>query len=149
MVGLMVSQVMRYDTPAWSGPISVSTRDTVGTAARLMEVADIQQVPVLDEEGHLVGMVTRRDIRAALPRSDADIHREVIDDVVPAVLGRHADGVKVDVHNRTVTLYGGVDERSACERLARSVERVAGVESVVNVLSYRHDGIAPGRYPLP
>ena len=149
MVGLMVSQVMRSDTPTQSGPISVSTRDTAGTAARLMEMADIQQVPVLDEEGHLVGVVTRRDLRAALPRSDAEIHREVLDDVLPAVLGRQAVGVKVDVRNRTVTLFGGVEERASCERLARTVERVPGVESVVNVLSYRHDGIAPGRYPLP
>jgi CBS domain-containing protein len=149
MVGVMGSHVMRYDTPAPSGPLCVSTHDTVGTAARLMEVADMHQLSVLDEEGHLVGVVTRRDLRAALPRSDADIFVDVTDDVLPAVLGRRAGGVKVDVRNRTVTLYGGVDERSTCERLAHAVERVEGVESVVNVLSYRHDGIAPGRQPLP
>lgn len=77
------------------------------------------------------------------PHADVDLYREVTDEVLPAILGGRADGVRVDVHHGVVVLFGAVEERGTGERVARAVAHVDGVASVVNAVAYRRDTIPP------
>jgi acetoin utilization protein AcuB len=50
-------------------PVTISTYSTVREAARLLQTLDIRHLPVVDEEGSLVGMLSDRDLRSlALPQ---------------------------------------------------------------------------------
>jgi CBS domain-containing protein len=54
--------------------ISIGVAEPVGTAARLMREHEIGSLPVVDDDGRLVGMLTDRDIatRVAAERRDAE-----------------------------------------------------------------------------
>ena len=48
-------------------PITVRTTSTIREAARLLQTLDIRHLPVVDEEGALVGMLSDRDLRGLSP----------------------------------------------------------------------------------
>ncbi len=45
-------------------PTTIPMTATVGDAARLLQTLDVRHLPVVDEEGMLVGMLSDRDLRA-------------------------------------------------------------------------------------
>jgi CBS domain-containing protein len=47
-------------------PITVNTESPLEEAARIMERRRIRHLPVTDEEGRLVGIISMRDVEAAL-----------------------------------------------------------------------------------
>ena len=51
-------------------PISVRTTDTVKEAILLLERLDIRHLPVISENGALVGMLSDRDLRGTLGATD-------------------------------------------------------------------------------
>lgn len=58
-----------------SAPItSISTTDTVQTAAELMRDHSIKKLPVMDEEEELVGMLAASDLTYYLPTFEKKIH---------------------------------------------------------------------------
>ena len=58
-----------------STPItSITTTDTVQTAAELMRDHSIKKLPVMDEEEELVGMLTASDLTYYLPTFGKKIH---------------------------------------------------------------------------
>jgi CBS domain-containing protein len=60
--------------------ISVHHADTVERAARLMRECDCGAIPVVDNDGRLIGMVTDRDITVRLVARGVDIRRALVDD---------------------------------------------------------------------
>jgi len=55
-----------------ASPVTVTPDSTVGDASRLLKEYDIRHLPVVDNKGVLVGMVTDRDIRSAFPSAIVD-----------------------------------------------------------------------------
>ena len=43
-------------------PATISVRGTVGEAARLLQALDVRHLPVVDDDGALVGMLSDRDL---------------------------------------------------------------------------------------
>jgi CBS domain-containing protein len=119
--------------------IVIDVSETVGTAARLMDARAVKRLPVVDGQGQLVGIVSRGDILRLFLRNDADIEREVRDDVLLHDLWIDPDEISVEVTNGVVTLAGAVDRHSTIGIVVKLVQRVAGVVDVVNHLSYRMD----------
>jgi len=111
---------------------------TIPAAARLMNTHHIKRLPVVDEKGALVGIVSRRDILSVFLRPDADIAHDahqVLREVPTADL--HA--VTVKVRNGVVTLTGTADPGSGHQRdlvrfLLRLIWDIDGVVDVVNKL---------------
>ncbi|MBD5228345.1 MAG: IMP dehydrogenase [Bacteroides sp.] len=78
----MVRKVKRAESGMIYDPITISRTETVGDALRLMEENHIGGIPVVDEENHLVGIVTNRDLRfqtdMTLPISEVMTHENLV-----------------------------------------------------------------------
>ncbi|MBD5190953.1 MAG: IMP dehydrogenase [Bacteroidales bacterium] len=59
----MIRKVKRAESGMIYDPITISPSETVGDALRLMKENHIGGIPVVDENKHLVGIVTNRDLR--------------------------------------------------------------------------------------
>ena len=110
---------------------------TVVEAARVMDHRHIKRLPVVDEAGRLVGIVSRSDLLRVFLRHDHAIREEVRDDLVARILGLSPDSVDVRVDDGIVTLRGTMDDQSAARTLARLCQGVDGVVSVADHLGYR------------
>lgn len=108
--------------------VTVRADVPVSTAARLMVAAGVKQLPVLDADRTLVGIVSRHDVLRVLARSDHELHAEVERTLL--TLDLPIRKLRVDVHGGLVRLGGITDEDSA--RTAFTV--VASVLGVVDVL---------------
>ena len=62
--------------------VSIAPEATVAEAARRMHAAGVKRLPVLDERGRLVGIVSRGDLLKVFNRPDQAIRREIMDDVI-------------------------------------------------------------------
>ena len=121
-----------------SPAITVDPETNVARAAALMVEQAINRLPVVYLD-RLVGIVTRADLVRAFARSDAEIQREIAEDVVLKQFWLPPDTVSVGVSHGDVTLAGELERRSVAELLASFVERVPGVLSVESRLSWRED----------
>ena len=94
----------------------------------------VNRLPVV-EDGKLVGIVTRADLVRAFVRSDAEIAREIREDVVVLRLQLDEHSVQVEVDNGEVTLTGIVDSRADTQSLEALVSKVPGVVGVHSKLA--------------
>jgi CBS domain-containing protein len=123
--------------------IVIGPSDKVSTAAKLMDAESVKRLPVVNEHGALVGVVSRGDVLRLFLRPDEDIRREVRDEVLLKTLWIDPDGISVQVAQGVVTLGGTLDRRSAIALVVAIVQGVAGVVDVVSHLSYHYDDRVP------
>jgi len=53
-------------------PVRINPQTTVAVARELLRSHNIRHLPVVDDKGHLLGMITDRDLRSASPSSVLD-----------------------------------------------------------------------------
>jgi CBS-domain-containing membrane protein len=128
-------------------PITIGPRASLAQAARLMSDHAVKRLPVVDDQGGLVGVVSRGDLLKAFVRSDDDIRRDVLGEAFVHLSGADPTQVDVKVTDGIVDLAGTVDRRSTAEAAERLAHRVDGVVDVVSRLEFRYDdhGLAPRR----
>lgn len=133
-----------------SPAMTVQVTTTLTEAARLMRRHHVKRLPVVDDQGRLVGIVSRVDLLQAFIRSDDSIAREVRDDVIIGTLVIDPDQVQVGVVDGVVRLEGEVETRSLARILTRLVKAVEGVVGVDDRLKWRLDDshIRPELPPL-
>ncbi|MBP2703992.1 CBS domain-containing protein [Microbispora sp. RL4-1S] len=119
--------------------VTVRPQTTTVAAARLMDARGVKRLPVVDDEGRLRGIVSRRDLLKVFVRGDADIAGEIREEVLDGILWEETGGVRVSVSGGVVTLTGRTRHRSEAEIVARMAERVNGVVDVVNRLEWTVD----------
>jgi CBS domain-containing protein len=122
--------------------VGIGARESLTTAAKLMDAERVKRLPVVDEHGRLVGILSRRDLLRVYLREDGAIRREVSEDVLLRSLWIEPGTVSVEVERGVVTLAGTVDRRSTVPLVVHVVGAVAGVVEVLNHLSYHHDDTA-------
>ncbi|HYN94330.1 MAG TPA: CBS domain-containing protein [Pilimelia sp.] len=123
-----------------SAPVlTVLPTTPVAAAARLMDGEQVKRLPVTDDLGRLVGIVTRGDLLKMYLRPDADIRRDVVDEVLRRVLAVEDGMVVVQVREGVVTLTGTLDRWSATDIAVRLSRQVAGVVQVVDRLAFDFD----------
>ncbi|HEX6968367.1 MAG TPA: CBS domain-containing protein [Micromonosporaceae bacterium] len=120
---------------------AVTTRpDTSLTeAAKTMNREHVKRLPVVDDLGHLVGIVSRGDLLKVHLRPDADIRRDVVREVLRRLLGVAEDEVEVTVEDGVVRLIGQLDRRTSVDIAGRLTAQVSGVVKVINELGYDYD----------
>ena len=120
-------------------PVTVHADDTIVEAARTMAQHRVERLPVLDEENRLVGIVTRRDVLQVFLRPNAEIHDEVVAEVLVRALWLAPSSVDVSVVEGVVTLAGHMERKSETEIALSMTRQIDGVVAVVDKLSYRTD----------
>ena len=126
-----------------SPAVTIGPDATVYAAARLMTERQVGRLPVTDEDGKLVGIVSRRDLISVFLRADADIAadiRRVLDDILLARPGE-AD---VSVCNGIVTLTGTLDPKAGPhgDLIPVAVRLMWNVDGVVDVVDRLGDAQA-------
>ena len=138
-MGLIAADLMT--TPA----ITTQGGATLAEAAKLMHDRGIKRLPVVDDAGRLVGIVTRGDLLQVFGRSDEEIRREIIDGVVIGDLWMDPAGLVVDVAGGLVKLSGQVDRKSDIGILTGLVRGLDGVVGVSSDLGFDWDDLAQTR----
>ena len=121
-----------------SPAITIGPDATIPGAARLMNTHHISRLPVIDEKGKLIGIVSRRDLLSVFLRPDADIAhdaRQVLDEL-PLADPKEAIA---EVRHGVVTLTGLMrpeadHEQDLMPLALRLIWDIDGVVDVVNRL---------------
>lgn len=135
-----------------SPAVTIAPRCPVTEAAQTMIGKRVNRLPVVDDAGQLVGIVTRSDLLRAFVRSDDEVAAEIREDVLHKQLWLEAEHVRVDVDRGRVRLTGLGETQTDAEWIPILVQRVPGVVSVVSGLSWldqngRLDGRPDGPSP--
>jgi CBS domain-containing protein len=118
-------------TPA----ITIGPHATVPAAARLMNTHHIRRLPVVDDQGSLIGVVSRRDLLSVFLRPDDDIAadiRNVLDEILQAEPGE----AEVIVRNGVVTLTGTLDPKAGPhgDLIPLAIRLMWGIDGVVDII---------------
>jgi len=105
--------------------ITVDGGADLDEAVDLMTSTAAKSLPVVDEDGRVIGVVSRSDIVHVIARSDTAIRGEVDE-----LLRTAGTDWEVDVTDGVVTITGPVDlaERRIADMVAGSVSGVVGVQ---------------------
>lgn len=122
-----------------SPAVTIGPEVSVADAARLMHEKQVKRLPVVDENGALVGIVSRRDVLRVFLRPDEEIRDEIIRRVIRGILWLDPRAVHVQVRRGVVTLEGEVKRRGIIPLITELVEGVEGVVAVEVRLGFRID----------
>jgi CBS domain-containing protein len=120
-------------------PVTVPPTATVAEAARRMHAAGVKRLPVVDEDGRLLGIVSRADLLQVFARPDELIRREVVDQVILRDFMMDTSRFFVRVQDGVVVVEGAVERRTLVPFVLRAVQGVEGVVRVENRLTYDLD----------
>jgi CBS domain-containing protein len=107
----------------------------IAAAARLMSSEHIKRLPVIDLEGTLVGLVSRRDLLDVFCIPDSEIARQVRDVLAEALPGE-SDAIKIGVHGGIVTLTGELGRPTRHNGLARAIVIAWDLDGVVDIINH-------------
>ncbi|UBU08761.1 CBS domain-containing protein [Nonomuraea gerenzanensis] len=122
-----------------SPAVTITAAAAAVEAARLMDERDVKRLAVVDYDGRLVGIVSRRDLVKLFLRPDEEIAAEIRDDVLDRSLWVDTDGVRVEVRQGIVTLTGWMERRTEAAIAVRMAGRVNGVVDVIDKLTWKND----------
>ena len=139
-LGLYAAELMTTPT------FTIEPDASVTLAARRLAEHRVRRLFVVDKEGWLVGVVSRRDVLGTFLRADDAIRADIEEQVLGAPLGPSPEStVRVTVRDGVVTVDGEVEKRSDTGSCVYLIRAVPGVVSVRSNLTYRTDDLAPTR----
>jgi CBS-domain-containing membrane protein len=112
--------------------VTISRQAAITAAARIMHHQRIKRLPVVDEQSHLVGIVSRTDLLRPYLRTDDLIRAEIRDEILLRTLWIDPETVQVEVQRGVVTLTGATDRLSTADIIVRMCRGVPGVIDVVD-----------------
>lgn len=124
-------------------PILVPDHVNLSSAARIMHERGVKRLPVVDEEGKLVGIISRADIVRAFVRPDELIVDEIIEDILRRLLLIDPDAIDVTVDGGVVSLGGRLPTKSDVRLLSELTERLDGVIRVESSVEWDTDDTRP------
>lgn len=119
--------------------VTTTAQTPIAAAARVMDRERVKRLPVIDDLGRVVGIVTRGDLLKVHLRPDADIRHDVVHEVLRRVLAVEEGVVRVEVRDGVVRLIGQLDRRTSVDLAGRLAAQVSGVVDVVNELGFKYD----------
>jgi CBS domain-containing protein len=120
-------------------PVTVGPDEFVTHAARLMYARKVKRLPVVDDDGHLIGIVSRADVLSVYSRPDADIRHEIIDNIILGMLLCDPSRFTVTVKDGIVTVEGIPETASVGHDMIDEIRHVEGVVAVRDRLNYPTD----------
>jgi len=126
-------------------PVTIGPDEPVTRAARLMYTRRVKRLPVTNGDGRLIGIVTRSDVLSVYSRPDAEIQREITQDLILGTLLCDPDKFAVTVKDGIVTVEGTPETAVIGRDIIDSTSHVEGVVAVRDRLSYPP---SPGYHPM-
>lgn len=130
-------------------PATTVTMDTpIARAARVMAVQGIKRLPVVGEDGALIGIISRADVMGVFLAPDDQLRRDVISEVVERSLWEDPERIRVEVRDGVVTLSGRLASKGLIPLTVALTQSIDGVVDVIDELSYERDDTVldrPGR----
>ncbi|MDT0470026.1 CBS domain-containing protein [Streptomyces gibsoniae] len=130
-----------------SPAITARPQWSVVEAARTMARHHVKRLPVVDDAGRLMGILSRADLLRVFLRRDITIREEIMTDVLTRTLGLDPGAVTVQVTDGRVTLSGTVPQSSLIPIAVRLSESVDGVVDVTHRLRADNDATAGALQP--
>jgi CBS-domain-containing membrane protein len=127
--------------------ITIKADTRLGDIAALLDKHQIKRVPVVDDQGKLIGIVSRANLVQALVKmnkaaSEAAVEDSVLQSNILAQLRSKpwadASNLNVIVNNGKVELWGVVDSEAERNAIRVAVEVTPGVREVSNRLVVEH-----------
>ena len=119
-----------------SPAIVIRPDEPVQHAARLMYDRGVKRLVVVDEAGHLAGIVSRSDVLGVFGRPDEDIHREITGQVILSAFLTDPRMFDVRVRDGIVTIAGQPETSELGKEIVEAIRRLDGVVAVHDQLSY-------------
>ncbi|MEV8626364.1 CBS domain-containing protein [Streptomyces sp. NPDC051079] len=108
-------------------PVTVPRDATIAGAARLMAQGHLKRLPVVDEEGRPVGVVSRGDLLKVYLRSDSELAEDVRHELLTHLIPEGDAALTVRVENGAVTLAGRLPQSVPADLALRLTRAVPGV----------------------
>jgi len=129
--------------------VTISPDATVTDAARTMANRKVKRLPVVDESGRVIGIISRADVVNAFTKPDDVIEDEVKEDIIRRLLFLDPGVVEVTVDDGVVVLEGELENRTEAHLLEELTRRIDGVVRVDSKLTFLvDDRKAARKYPL-
>lgn len=119
-----------------SPAVTIGPQATVTEAARVMSSHRVKRLPVVRDDGTLVGIVSRVDLLGIYDRPDAAITDEINERVLAGDFVLDPSEFTVTVSAGVVTIAGRVERQAVALSLLEAIWEVAGVVDVRDRLSY-------------
>lgn len=125
-------QAMTAEQLMTSPAVTIYPDAPIATVARVMTDHHVRRLPVVDQDGVLIGIVSRPDLLKVFLRPDADISRQITE-LLAEALPAGAEDITVTVTEGVVTLAGRATGSGSGE-LRLAVRLAADIDGVVDVL---------------
>lgn len=112
-----------------------------------MEHERVKRLPVVNQEGQLIGIVSRRDLLRPYLRPDSAIRQDVEIEVLKRTLWIIPATIEASVTDGRVTLRGRADRKSTAEIAVRLTRAVGGVVAVIDELTWARRSTRSSRLP--
>jgi CBS domain-containing protein len=129
-------------------PVTISPNDLVSQAARLMYARKVKRLPVVDDDGRLVGIVSRADVLSVYSRPDEDIKHAITEGIILETLLCDPGRFTVSVKDGIVTIEGMPETAAVGHDMIEEIRHVEGVVAVRDRLSYPDGWPVPGPGPM-
>jgi CBS domain-containing protein len=130
-------------------PVTIGPNDFVSHAARVMYSRRVKRLPVVDDDGRLVGIVSRADVLSVYGRPDTDIRHDIVEHVILDALLTDPARFTITVKDGIVTVEGMPETAVVGHDMIEEIRHVEGVVAVRDRLSYpRAERAVPVSGPL-
>ena len=116
--------------------ITIGPDAPVRHAARLMYNKRVKRLPVVGDDGVLVGIVSRSDVLSVYSKPDEEIRDQVTSELIRGDYLPGPDMVSVTVKDGIVTLAGKPETTQDGQDMVAAVRHMEGVVAVRDRLSY-------------
>ena len=119
--------------------VTVGPDEPVTHAARLMFNQRVKRLPVVGDDGRLIGIVTRSDVLSVYSRPDAEIQNEVTQALIAGTFLSDPARFTVTVKDGIVTIEGTPETTQAGHGIIDAARHAEGVVAVRDRLTYPPD----------
>jgi CBS domain-containing protein len=127
--------------------ITIHPDAPIPRAAAVMHTHHVKRLPVVDPQGKLIGIVSRRDLLSVFLRPDAQIASEVRD-LLKEILFADPATITVAVHGGVVTLQGQPGPQDHHDLIPVALRLIWDIDGVIDVVNKITAGEAPPAEPL-
>lgn len=117
-------------------PVTIGPKESVAAAARRMRDRRVKRLPVVDEVGRLVGIISRVDVLSVFARPDTEIRDEAVKQIIAEQFALDPSAFTVTVRSGIVTITGQAESRAVADQLTDALQHMEGVVNLRDRISY-------------